>query len=71
MPLHMTEEARQTWWQRRLDDLSRTIADGEYFVSAEEIAAAILFGRPKWGDDPELVDEPWLTEEYPASAGRF
>ncbi len=54
----MTEEARRTWWERRLEDLAREIEAGVYFVPAEDIAEAILFGRPKWGDNPELVAEP-------------
>lgn len=47
----------RSWWQRRLEDLAEEIRAGSYFVPAEDIAAAILFGRPKWGDNPELVDE--------------
>lgn len=52
----MNEEMSRSWWQRRLDDLSEEIRAGSYFVPAEDIAAAILFGRPKWGDNPELVE---------------
>ena len=58
MPFLMTEDARRSWWERRLEDLAREIEAGVYFVPAEEIAEAILFGRPKWGDNPELVAEP-------------
>lgn len=58
------EEAHQTWWQTRLDDLARQIEAGEYFVPADEIAAAILFGRPKWGDNPDSVGlQPSLFPE--------
>lgn len=63
----MTEEAPRTWWERRLDDLARRIEAGDYFVPAEEIAAAILFGRPKWGDNPELTSETWIDEEVRAT----
>ena len=49
------EEARPSWWQLRLNDLAREIEAGRYAVPAEEIAAAILFGRPKWGENPDLV----------------
>ena len=35
--------------EERLEELSRLIAEGEYFVPALDIAHAILFGRPKWG----------------------
>lgn len=34
----------------RLAELARLIADGSYQVPAIEIAHAILFGRPKWGN---------------------
>jgi hypothetical protein len=53
----MTEETHRSWWQSRLDDLSERIEAGDYFVPAEEIAAAILFGRPKWGENPELIGD--------------
>ncbi len=65
MPFLMTEDARRSWWERRLEDLAREIEAGEYFVPAEDIAEAILWGRPKWGDNPELAAEP-----IPASFGR-
>lgn len=67
----MTEDARLSWWQRRLDDLAREIKAGRYFVPAEEIAAAILFGRPKWGDNPELVAESaaWSAGRATANLG--
>ena len=67
----MTDQARHTWWQRRLDDLAREIEAGDYYVPAEEIAAAILFGRPKWGDNPGLVAESpgWMSDEASASLG--
>ena len=35
--------------QERLEELSRLIAKGEYFVPALDVAHAILHGRPKWG----------------------
>ena len=67
----MTDQARHTWWQRRLDDLAREIEAGDYFVPAEEIAAAILFGRPKWGDNPDLVADTsrWSLDEASAGLG--
>ena len=51
----MREEVHPSWWQARLDGLAREIEAGEYYVPADEIAAAILFGRPKWGKNPETV----------------
>jgi hypothetical protein len=48
----MSSEGQTTWWERRLQDLAEQIAAGRYSVPAEDVAAAILFGRPKWGDDP-------------------
>ncbi len=67
----MTEDVRLSWWQRRLDELAQEIKAGSYFVPAEEIAAAILFGRPKWGDNPELVAKSteWSAERATASFG--
>ena len=67
MPTEMTDEASRSWWQRRLDDLTRQIEAGEYYVPAEEIASAILFGRPKWGDNPETAGRPSADEESVAN----
>jgi hypothetical protein len=68
----MTDDARLSWWQRRLDDLSLEIKAGRYFVPAEEIAAAILFGRPKWGDNPDLVEKtpPSAADGWRVNVGR-
>ena len=49
------EQDSSTWWSRRLAELSERIADNDYWVPAEDIAHAILFGRPKWGDNPITV----------------
>lgn len=51
----MHKKDSTTWWNRRLNDLADRIAAGEYWVDAEDIAHAILFGRPKWGDNPVPV----------------
>lgn len=46
----------------RLEELARLIAEGSYFVPAIDIAHAILYGRPKWGNhvpkpgDPRSID---------------
>ena len=34
----------------RLEELTRLIEEGKYFVPAIDIAHAILHGRPKWGN---------------------
>ncbi len=47
---------RETWWRRRVADLAHQVKAGTYWVPAEDIAHAMLYGRPKWGDDPVLVD---------------
>ena len=64
----MTEDVGLSWWQRRLDELAQEIRAGSYFVPAEEIAAAILFGRPKWGENPELAkrSNQWSAERATA-----
>ena len=36
--------------RERIEELSRLIAEGEYYVPAIDIAHAILHGRPKWGN---------------------
>jgi predicted transcriptional regulator len=65
----MTEEARLSWWQSRLDRLAREIEAGDYFVPAEEVAAAILFGRPKWGENPEATEDDSTTSSSRWSVG--
>ncbi len=52
-----------TWWQRRIAELSRLIEAGEYFVPADDVAAAILFGRPKWGDNPVATENKRPAEQ--------
>lgn len=51
----MHKKDSNTWWNRRLSDLADRISNGDYWVPAEDIAHAILFGRPKWGDNPVPV----------------
>ena len=36
--------------RERVEELSRLIEEGKYFVPAIDIAHAILHGRPKWGN---------------------
>ena len=49
------ESPRVCGRQERLEGLALLIGEGSYFVPAIEIANAILFGRPKWGN---TVPEP-------------
>lgn len=37
--------------QRRVAELAELVKTGEYHVPAEEVAEAILRGRPKWGEN--------------------
>ena len=47
----LTGDSPQTISRReRLEVLSRLIAEGRYVVPALDIAHAILYGRPKWGN---------------------
>ena len=43
------------WRERRIAHLVEQIEAGTYSVPAIDVAHAILFGRPKWGDDPRLA----------------
>ncbi len=61
--MERTRETAVTWRQRRLVELARAVQAGEYSVPAEEVATAILMGRPKWGDDPQTVDSQSEDEE--------
>ena len=47
-----SRSARDTWRKRRVAHLADQVAAGEYSVAPLDVAHAILFGRPKWGDDP-------------------
>ena len=44
------DTARTISRRERLEELSRLIAEGKYTVPAIDIAHAILYGRPKWGN---------------------
>ena len=59
------EKDSSTWWSRRLVQLSERIADDDYWVPAEDIAHAILFGRPKWGDNPITIGRVQEEELVP------
>jgi hypothetical protein len=66
-----SKSARQTWRERRVAHLAALVAAGEYSVPPIDVAHAILFGRPKWGDDPLVAlreANPYvdLPEEVPA-----
>jgi hypothetical protein len=37
--------------QRRIAELAARVYAGDYLVPAEEVADAILRGRPKWGEN--------------------
>lgn len=44
-------EGRGTARRRRITELAARVHAGEYYVPAEEVADAILRGRPKWGEN--------------------
>ncbi len=66
----MHEKDPSSWWSRRLADLAERIANNDYFVPAEDIAHAILFGRPKWGENPITVGRVQEEELAPVPRRR-
>ncbi len=50
-----SEKAPTTWRERRVAHLARRVAEGSYDIPAIEVAHAILFGRPRWGDNPQIA----------------
>lgn len=64
----MHKKDSTTWWTRRLSELAERIAADDYWIPAEDIAHAILFGRPKWGDNPIPVGS--IRDEELSNAGR-
>jgi hypothetical protein len=45
-----------TWRERRVLQIAERVAQGDYDVPPIEVAHAILFGRPRWGDNPRMLD---------------
>lgn len=49
------EPEATSWRQRRIMHLARLVAAGRYDVPPVEVAHAILYGRPRWGDNPKIM----------------
>lgn len=62
----MHKKDHETWWRRHVIEITEKVRYGTYWVSAEDIADAMIYGRPKWGDDPVFLDE---SDEESAMAG--
>ena len=52
----MWGDGAMTWRERRLLQIADRVNRGDYDVPPIEVAHAILFGRPRWGDNPRMVD---------------
>ncbi len=44
-----------TWRERRIRYLAQQVAEGSYDIAPIEVAHAILFGRPRWGENPQVT----------------